>query len=454
VTPPALPQWAEITSIEPSHTSAGSAYLTASRYMWDDFHPYVYETTDYGQSWKAIVTGIPDDEYVFVVRQDPSDARLLFAGTKSTAYVSFDGARHWQPLTLNLPRVQVRDLAINTRQGDVVAATHGRSFWILGNLSLLEQESSQPSPGAGDAQVYAPETAWLTHAYGTSELARNLPGAGANPPFGATVFFHVPASYHGNVPVSLSFLDSRGQVVRTFRLHLKRKAPKLSPAQKDNQTPGQLKAAGEEKATAITPGFNRFQWDLRYPDATEVKGFWVPIAAGGLEDSVEGPLVLPGTYTVVLDYDGQKSRRSFQVALDPRLHPAAGGLEQRLALQMKIHDSLDALDKAINQAIAARERLEAAVAHHQVSGAKAHDALAALDRAINDNVDMAARSSEGTVVFETKLRSHLAYLAADIGLSYLEPTQAEYQVYQHLEQQAQSGERQLKSAVEQAQRTL
>jgi photosystem II stability/assembly factor-like uncharacterized protein len=454
VTPPALPEWAEISSIEPSHTAAGTAYLSASRYMWDDFHPYLFETTDYGAHWNAVTAGLPDDEYVFVVRQDPADAQLLFAGTKSTVYVSYDGAAHWQPLSLNLPRVQVRDIAINNRQGDIVVATHGRSFWILGNLSLLEQVSLQPAVGPADAQVYAPETAWLTHAYGSSEFAQNVPGAGTNPAFGATVFFHVPASYRGHEPVSLTFLDAKGQVIRAFQLHLKTKAPKLSPAQKDNLTPLEMKARAEEKQSGITAGFNRFQWDLRYPDATEVTGFYQPVAAGGLEDSVQGPLVVPGSYTVELDYNGQKSERSFQVALDPRLHPAAGALEARLQLQLRIHQALDALDRSIDAAIAMRSRLEAAVAHHQLSEAKAHPALAALDRAIGNEVQLKTQSSEGTLLYETRLRSHLAYLAADIDLSYLEPTQAEYRVYQDLDRKAHSGERELEAAVAQGQQVL
>ncbi|HET9106143.1 MAG TPA: hypothetical protein VFN79_03025 [Steroidobacteraceae bacterium] len=454
VTPPALPEWAEITWIEPSHTAAGTAYLSASRYMWDDFHPYLLETTDYGRHWKAVTTGIPDDEYVFVVRQDPADARLLFAGTKSTVYVSYDGAAHWQPLTLNLPRAQVRGIALDTRQGDVVVATHGRSFWILDNLALLEQVSLQPAVSPADTQVYAPETAWLTHAYGQNPAAKRIPGAGTNPPFGATVFFHVPTSFHGNVPVSLTFLDSNGKVIRSFKLHLKHKMPKLTPAQKDNQTPAEAKAAKQEKLTAIEPGFNRFQWNLRYPDATEVTGFYEPVAAGGLGDSVHGPVVVPGTYTVVLDYDGQKSQRSFQVALDPRLHPAPGALEARLQLQLRIHRTLDTLDRTVNRAIAMRERLQAAIAHHKLSAAKAHDALAALTQAIDSNVDMATRSSEGTLLHETKLRSHLAYLAADVGMAYVKPTKAEYRVYEHLDRKAAAGERQLKAAVAEGQAAL
>ncbi|MDE2261190.1 MAG: exo-alpha-sialidase [Gammaproteobacteria bacterium] len=454
ITPPDLPQWAEISSIEPSQESAGTAYLTASRYMWDDFHPYVYETTDYGQHWTAMTTGLPDDEYALAVRQDPSDPRLLFLGTRSTVFVTFDGGAHWQPLSLNLPHVQVRDIAINTRQGDVTIATHGRAFWVLDNLALLEQMSLQPSVGADDVQVFAPGTAWESHAYGSNPFAKYQHDVGSNPPFGATVFFHVPATYHGKVPVSLTFLDSEGRVVRTFALHLKAKQPKLSPAQHDNLTPIEEKQQADEKLTAITAGSNRFQWDLRYPDATEVTGFQTPIAAGGLDDSVQGPMVVPGRYTVVLDYNGRKSQRTFQVALDPRLHPAPDALQQRLALQMQIHATLDKLDETINQAIATRAKLEAAVSRHEVTAGKAHDALAALDQAIGENVQLELHSSEGPLLHESKLRSHLAYLAANIDLAYERPTAAERQVFHDLDQEAQSGEQRLKAAIARGEQAL
>ena len=454
ITPPDLPQWAEISAIEPSHTTAGTAYLTASRYMWDDFHPYVYETTDYGQHWTAMMAGLPDDEYVLAVRQDPSDPRLLFLGTKSTVYMTFDGGSHWQPLSLNLPHVQVRDIAINVRQGDITIATHGRAFWVLDNLALLEQLSLQPSVSADQVQIYAPETAWLSHAYGMSPMAAYQHDAGANPPFGATVFFHLPDTYHGKVPVSLTFLDDKGHVVRTFALHLKTKQPKLTPAQRDNRTPIELKQEADEKRTAITAGSNRFQWDLRYPEATEVTDFEAPAAAGGLEDTVDGPVVAPGRYTVVLDYNGRKSQRSFQVALDPRLHLEPGALDERLALEMQIHGALDTLDKTLNQAIAARQKLTAAVAHHRVAEDKAHDALAALDKAIGTYVQLDLHASEGPLLHETKLRSHLAYLAADIDLAYERPTAAEHQVFNDLNREAQTGEQQLKDAIAQGQRVL
>ncbi|MDE2345224.1 MAG: exo-alpha-sialidase, partial [Gammaproteobacteria bacterium] len=294
ITPKGLPQWAQITSIEPSHVAKDTAYLTASRYMWDDFHPYVFETSDYGRHWEPLSNGVPDNDYAFVVRQDPNDPRLLFLGTKNTVFTSFDGGGHWQPLSLNLPKVQVRDLQINTRQGDLVAATHGRAFWVLGNLALLEQMTRQKAPVADEAYVYAPETAWETHAFGASEYAKRLHDAGSNPPFGATVFFHVPSNYDGKSPVTLSFMDARGRLVRSFKLHLQTPQQTTPATVRDNLTPQQVKQDAEEKLTAIAPGMNRFQWDLRYPDATEVTGFQAPIAAGGEDDEVIGPEVLPG----------------------------------------------------------------------------------------------------------------------------------------------------------------
>jgi hypothetical protein len=307
---------------------------------------------------------------------------------------------------------------------------------------------------AEQVQLYAPETAWLSHAYGVSPNARFQHDAGTNPPFGATLFYHIPDTYHGKVPVSLTFLDDKGHVVRTFALHLKTQQPKLTAAQRDNRTPIELKQEADEKLSAITAGSNRFQWDLRYAAATEVTDFEAPAAAGGLEDTVDGPVVAPGRYSVVLDYNGHKSQRSFQVALDPRLHPGAGALDERLALEMQIHGALDTLDKTLNRAIATRQKLAAALARHRVREAEAHDALTALDRAIGSYVQLDLHASEGPLLHETKLRSHLAYLAADIDLAYERPTAAEHQVFNDLNREAQSGEQQLKDAIAQGERVL
>jgi photosystem II stability/assembly factor-like uncharacterized protein len=460
VTPPGLPEsW--ISCIEPSHTDKQTAYLTARRYMWDDFRPYIYRTTDLGRHWTLITAGLPADEFVFDLRQDPDDPLLLFVGTRSTVYFTLDGGLHWQPLTLNLPVAQVRDIAVNTRQGQIVAATHGRSFWVLDNLSFLEQLTRNPVVEASAPFLFAPQQAWLTHDYGAfSPERRRPPDAGYNPPFGATVFFHVPESYDGKTPATLQFTDSQGKVIRSVTFHLATEKEKREKAKEEGNEPESAMQTGahqenaaaevdhsgeptdqqirekEAKLSAIEPGMNRLQWDLRYPYATEVSGYHAPVAAGGLEDSVEGPVVVPGSYSVVLDYGGQKSAQSFVVALDPRLHATQQDLQSRLNLDLQIHAELDSLDKAINAALAERDSLHAAIYSHGLSGKAARGALAALNRDIDSVAQMAMKSSEGSLLHETKLRDHLAYLAADIDLAYDRPSSSEEAVFRQLDHQA------------------
>ncbi|HLY02951.1 MAG TPA: hypothetical protein VKR56_10735 [Candidatus Cybelea sp.] len=426
VTPPMLPQTAQISSIEPSHVAKGTAYLTASRYMWDDFHPYAYETQDYGAHWTAINAGLPSDQCAFVVRQDPNDANLLFLGTKSSVYLSINGGAEWQPLAINLPKVQVRDLAVDTRQGAVVAATHGRAFWVLDNLALLEAISRGDAGGA--PQIFAPQTAWLTHAYGAPPFPSTA--AGENPPFGATVFFNIPASYNGKTPVTLTFSDAVGATVRTFALHLKTK-PQPTPAAPLFASAARKREA-DFAATGIRGGANRFQWDLRYPDAADVTGFNPPVAAGGEEDTVSGPVVLPGTYTVTLDYGGSAARASFDVTLDPRIHVAPDALAARFALEQRIHATLDALDRKIDEALALRSR----------TGPNA-----ALDAAIAGVVQLKINSSEGGLLYETKLHDRLAFLATDVEMAYERPTAAQYAVFDELEAQAKAAQTKLANAI-------
>ncbi|HVA28652.1 MAG TPA: hypothetical protein VNF68_10750 [Candidatus Baltobacteraceae bacterium] len=415
VTPPALPQWAQISSIEPSHVDPATAYLTASRYQWDDFHPYVYKTIDYGAHWTTLTTGIPQNQYTFVVREDPRDARVLFAGTRSTVYVSLDSGARWQPLTLNLPGVQMRDIAIDARQGEVAVATHGRGFWILDNLALLEQLAS------GTQSLYAPETAWLSHAYGGGGFGGG--NSGTNPKYGASVFFDVPTSYNGKTKVTLSFLDANGKTVRTFDLHLRDKHQKKLPGyQLSAMTAIAQNAYHLARETAIEPGANVFQWDLRYAPPAEIRGARA-MTTDDFSDAMNGPTVVPGTYTAVLDYGGSKTQQTFAIALDPRLHPAAGALDARLALASRIAGTLDELDRTVNATLAARSRMPA------VKRAQA-------DAILRKIVEFRFASSEADVMIETQLRDHLAFLMNELDLAYQAPTAAESATYDDLRTQA------------------
>jgi photosystem II stability/assembly factor-like uncharacterized protein len=452
VTPPDLPD-SVISSIEPSHTSRDTAYLTAWRYMWDDFRPWVYETTDLGQHWTSITNGLPDDQFPFAIRQDPNDPQLLFLGTFTTVYVSFDGGAHWQPLTLNLPPAEVRDIAINIRQGDVVIATHGRSFWVLDNLELLEQLTHEPAVAADAGYVFVPEKAWLSHAYGIALPENREPESGDNPPFGATVFFHLPAGYDGKAPATLSFEDAQGKLIRTLTLHLKTEKEKQEEADEKAGKPAldhsaedaiQQRQEAEAKLTAVEPGMNLLQWDLRYPPAIEVNGFHSFWGAGGLSYSTDGPFVTPGTYSVVLNVGGQMTRQTFEVALDPRLHSTREDLDAELTFTQQIQDDMNALDQDLNRALAARDNL---VSHPAADRSNTVDALNA---AIDNVVQMKMRSSEGDVLHETKLHEWLAYLAADVEVAWARPTAAHYAVFHELDNQAKAAEQKLESLTAQA----
>ncbi len=410
VTPPALPQWAQISSIEPSHTEKGTAFLTASRYMWDDFHPYVYETTDYGAHWTAITTGLPSDQYVFAVRQDPRDPRVLVAGTRSTVYVSLDGGARWQPLTLNLPGVQVRDLAFSARQGEIAIATHGRGFWILDNLSLLEQLAAH-----GARMLYAPETVWLSHAYGGYTPANG----GENPAYGATVFFDIPHGYNGKTPVTLAFEDAAGKTVRGFTLHLKdAHAKKIADDVVQGWSEERQMAYALHAQTAIEPGMNAFQWDLRYAPATEVRGLHIE-TTDDFSDELRGPTIVPGSYTAVLSYGKTVRKVPFTVKLDPRLHPAPGALDARLALATTLSQTLDRLNRTINAALAARAHLP-------------HAKRAQIDATVASIVQFHIHSSEGDLMREVKLRDYLTFVMNELDLAYQAPTPAEQTIASEL----------------------
>jgi photosystem II stability/assembly factor-like uncharacterized protein len=444
VRPPELPTWSTVTCIEPSHTDAGTAYVSASRFDWDDFHPYVYKTTDYGKHWTAMTTGLPQDQYVESVRQDPNEANLLFAGTSATVYFSLDGGQQWQPFTLNLPAVRVSDVEIQPEQHAVVLATFGRGFWVLDNLQFVEQLGG--AQVASDASyLFKPQQAWLVTRRGGGFGPRGPGGANLAP--GATVFFHVPADYKGSAPVKLSFTTASGKLIRTFTLHLKAKG-KPKPL---STNPTVARKQREERLTAIEPGMNHFQWDLRYADATDVKGIYNSFFAAA---PPVGPEVLPGAYSVTLSYGHTTQKQSFVVKLDPQLQTTQAELQQRFDLLMRIHDALNQLDTNLNQAIDARDALEKAVADKSVSGNQAQPALDRLNRDVDDLVDLKIQSGEGALVYPGRLRSWLTSIAGQVSQAFVPPTPAMVQVADGYIHDADAGVSRLESDVAAANKVL
>jgi photosystem II stability/assembly factor-like uncharacterized protein len=440
VRPPTLATWSTITCIEPSSTDAGTAYVTASRYEWDDFHPYVYKTTDYGKHWTEITTGLPDDQYIEAVSEDPDHPNLLFVGTSSTVYMSLDAGGHWLPLRLNLPPVRVTDVEIQRAQHAVVLATYGRAFYSLDDLQFLEQLSD--AQVADDAPyLFKPQQTWLV-TRSTRDFGDDGGGGdgGENLAPGATVFFHLPADYAGQ-PVKLSFTEADGKLIRSFMLP--QKASK-----------GSAEGGGGRrhmKPEKLRPGMNRFLWDFRYPTAADVKGAY---HAGRSVMPAVGPEVVPGMYYAVLTYGDNTQKQPFIIKLDPRLSTTQADLQQRFNLLMNIQGAMNRLDIALNHATAARRQLKTAMAAKQVSGGQVRQAVADLGRDIDAAIDFRIQSSRGFDVFPPRLREWLSAVYSRVDYAYVRPTDEMTQVANDYIDDANKGVAHLQSDVARANAVL
>ena len=336
VTPPALSAWSKVAIIEPSHYDASSAYAAVDRHRLDDLAPYLYRTRDGGKNWSPIARGIPDGSFVNVVREDPERRGLLYAGTETGVYVSFDDGEQWQALQANLPNCSVRDLAVH--QGDLVAGTHGRSFWVLDDLSPLRQLDAKSS--AAPVWLFAPRTAVRLHPagfQGTPE-PKDEPFA-ENPPRGAVLDYFVRTAPSG--PVVLEILDAEGRLVRRFASDDRPEPPDL---QKIQVTEDWVAPPAPPDASA---GMHRFEWDLHYPAPPELShrrrggsGIWAP----------------PGRYTVRLSVDGRTLTQPLTVEKDPRVELADEDLMRQFELARSVEAERLRVAPALARAVSLRKQ--------------------------------------------------------------------------------------------------
>ena len=325
VTPHDMPQWSTISMIEPSHFGTGIAYVAVDRHKLDDIAPYAFKTTDAGKTWTRIDAGLPMGAVVHAVREDPQRRGLLYAATETGVFMSFDDGAHWQSLQLNLPMVPVHDLVV--RGDDLVVATHGRSFWILDDLTPLRQISAQSAQQ--QAILYAPETAY--HLYYPDQVDARPP-AGANPPAGVLIDYYLNAAPKGEI--TLDILDSRGKLVR----HVS--STKSTREQQPPEWPDQVTPMVKLPAAR---GMNRFVWDLRYNDPAQI----TPMAYYE-GDQPRGPLAMPGRYTLKLTAGGKTMTQPLTIKLDPRSRGSEAGLAKKFALAMEVYHDQDALHGAVN----------------------------------------------------------------------------------------------------------
>ena len=352
VTPPELTPWSKLAQMDASHFDTRTAYAAVNRFRLDDLHPYIYRTHDGGKTWQKIVNGLPDNEPVNTVREDPERKALLFAGTERTVYASWDDGDHWQSLKLNLPPTSIRDLVIH--KDDIVVGTHGRSFWILDNINPLRQFSAEVASSA--AHLFAPQLTYRVRRNTNTDtpLPPEEP-AGQNPPDGAMIDYWL-GKYTTACSETLEITDPSGRVVRQFSSADKPEV--VSP--KDFNVPMYWVRAARTLSSA--PGMHRFLWDLTYP-APDVLTHDYPISAIYHETPLYpfGATVLPGQYKVVLTISGCSyisSTQTLNVHMDPRVKTSPEDLRSHFELDRKIAEALHQDFEAVQQVRSLRSQIK------------------------------------------------------------------------------------------------
>jgi photosystem II stability/assembly factor-like uncharacterized protein len=350
ITPPELTPWSKVTQLAASHFDDDSAYASVSRFRIDDLRPYIYRTHDGGKTWRLITAGLPTNSPVDSVREDPVRKGLLFAGTETSVWVSFDDGDHWQSLQLNLPHTSMRDLWIHDK--DLIVSTHGRSFWILDDISPLRQLSE--ATAKSDAFLFKPASAVRVRRDTNPDtpLPPDEPTA-LNPPDGAVIDYFVGQTVSG--PVTLEILDGQGKLVRKF-----------SSTDKPQHTTEEL--AKEliplywirmPKTLSAAPGMHRFVWDLHYPAPLSTRSDY-PISAipGDTPRSPQGSMALPGQYAVRLTVNGHVYPEPLIVTMDPRVPASREELARLFEKEQHLASLMTQSTEALTQARSLREQIQ------------------------------------------------------------------------------------------------
>lgn len=475
VTPKAMPEWGTVSMIEASPSAAGTAYVTAQRHKMDDFAPYIFKTTDFGKTWTRISNGLPADAFVHAVRQDRKRKGLLYAGTERGVFFSWDDGANWQSLQGNLPVSPVYDILVH--DNDLIAATHGRAFWVLDDLSPLQEY--KPEMANEDAHLYAPSPA--NHTQFGGGFFGGGGERGQNPPAGAVIYYSLktalkkpekkpeekkpeaaapaagtagsaegkepgqsrPASApvppkpeaataeqpdaQKNAPISLEILDQKGQVIRKF-------PPKTQPGDDAGDDEG-FGSRPPDRGLPAEAGLNRFVWDMRYEGATRVPRS--PLWAG----STEGPEALPGKYQVRLTVNGKQYTAPLEIKADPRLKVTQQDLEKQFDLLLKIRDRVTQTHETVNQIrdiraqiTALNKRLE-----NQPQGKAVAEAGKQLDKKMTEVeevlIQTKAKSGQDVLNYPIRLNNYLVALGGVVDSADSTPTQASYEVFDMLSKQ-------------------
>jgi photosystem II stability/assembly factor-like uncharacterized protein len=448
VTPKDMGDFTRISLIEASPHDAGTAYVAVNRYQLDDMRPYIFATYDYGKTWKRIDAGIAADEFVRVVREDPMRKGMLYAGTERGVWVSFDDGGHWQRLQRNLPPVPVHDLVI--KDNDIVVATHGRSFWIMDDIATLRLLA--PEVVAGASHLFSPAPV-VSANFGGSGPEQGLPG-GQNPPFGAIIDYWVKSA---DQPVTLAFYDTDGKLIKSFTsaadtfaaadsIHYRAKLDSLRnigvlPASVDTNVIRHVQPEAEEApAHPFAPqrapnkkGMNRFVWDLQYPDAA---WFSRMVLWTGF---LQGPVAVPGTYTVKLTVAGTTESQNFTVKNDPRSKASQADLDEQFKLMIQIRDAVSAANNGVRTSRNVKAQMAAAIAKTNDATLKQRAATltAKLNAVEAELYSVQNRAGQDMLNYPIKLNDELGSLYNTVGSADGKPTAQSYEVFKLLNGQLQ-----------------
>ena len=329
VTPPTVHDWEKVQTIDVSALEDGAAYAAVDGQRLDDFQPHAMATHDYGRTWRDIAADLPRDHIVSVVRADPVQPGLLYAGTDAGVFASFDDGAHWAPLQANLPTAWVRDLLVHGN--DLVAATQGRAIWVFDDLASLRQRAASPAPRT---RLFAPSAAVRVHADENKDTPPPPETAlGENPPAGAVIDYEIAGASPG--PVTLEIADAQGRRVRRWSST----APEVAPAAEAYFDKAWLRAAPTLSAAA---GVHRFTWDLHEarPPTISAEYSIAAVWNRGVPVAPQGPLALPGDYTVTLTAGGRAYRAPLHLSLDPRVKVSSVDLRAAFDLSGRIGTAL------------------------------------------------------------------------------------------------------------------
>ena len=389
ITPPDMPKNTRVSIIEASRYHVGTAYVAAKRYQMDDRTPYIWRTEDFGKHWKKIIQGIRSDDYVHCVREDITRKGLLYAGTEHGIWVSFNNGEKWQSLSLNLPDVQVADLAVTEK--DIVIGTHGRSMYVLDDVAPIREYRIE----SADKKE--------THLYKPYYAVRNVQNA--------IIQYYLKDTTN----LTIEIINPLGKIIQTFT--------GAKPGAKTDSTADDDEDSRKQPPPVIKMGLNRFEWDLRYPAETSFK---VIILWGA--SATRGPLAPPGIYQVRLTASGKTFTQSFTVKIDPRIKGVtAADIDEQFKLVSMIRDQTSKANEAVIQIRTIKANMTKAGA------ADKNKTIVDQLSAIEENLyQVRNQSSQDPLNFPIKLNNRLAALSRSIETGESKPTDASYKVYNEL----------------------